>query len=717
MSINVLLADDSVPAQNMGKKILLDAGYAVVTVNNGLEALRKIAEAAPDVAILDIFMPGYTGLEICKRLRATAATASIPVILTVGKMEPYRPEEGESVKSNAVIVKPFAAAELIAAVKSLIGAPSTVVAVQPKPGAEFQAAKPAAEDPLQDYLAAEGVVFPAPLAADQAGVPVPPEGAPQEETADEPLFFAAPSVMGEGIGPREPSVYGGEHILSGAESDGETSLAFDPNATHTPFSASSAASVDLLPAASDSDSGHGMAAFTEFDLEPETPFDASMPGLGKPIIDGPSPAALDATGQAGLVDSSGPEVTAPEFLVNSHEMVSGPLGAAELESSSLDVPALDPLLKVSQAPVPPSMLSWNSLDVGEVPTQIDPDITATSVGSTEEISAPAVVPPPSPEEEARRAAFEALFNSDEIPPLEEIPVLPSLSAPAVLPSISDLSKDYSFHIKPDAELEVLGDDSQQHFLDPGLDPNLVEEGQAEDGLPSTIGTIPDRDPLLDDALPQAGWQKIGSLQELDKTNALTTSAMYLPQVDASDDLVSSSAPETASAEALPKIDDEPANPLEPAYPGEIAQTAPETEPEPPVVCPEAVIAEARTAEPEHTHAGTEIRIAEATLVSVAAEAAVLLTKPASAPAEVEPERDEATPLPAEVAPESVPDEAAAVEQASPRPDQHLTGNPSSSAILARSNDAERVHQAVERVFERFKPLLIAAIVRELARSD
>ena len=58
MSINVLLADDSVPAQNMGKKILLDAGYTVVTVNNGLEALRKIAEAAPDVAILDIFMPG-----------------------------------------------------------------------------------------------------------------------------------------------------------------------------------------------------------------------------------------------------------------------------------------------------------------------------------------------------------------------------------------------------------------------------------------------------------------------------------------------------------------------------------------------------------------------------------------------------------------------------------------------------------------------------------
>ena len=72
--MNVLLADDSVPAQNMGKKILVDAGYGVLTASNGLEARRKIAESVPDIAILDIFMPGYTGLEICERLRASAAT-------------------------------------------------------------------------------------------------------------------------------------------------------------------------------------------------------------------------------------------------------------------------------------------------------------------------------------------------------------------------------------------------------------------------------------------------------------------------------------------------------------------------------------------------------------------------------------------------------------------------------------------------------------------
>jgi len=46
----ILLADDSVTAQNMGRKILADAGYDVITVNNGSAALKKIAELRPECA-------------------------------------------------------------------------------------------------------------------------------------------------------------------------------------------------------------------------------------------------------------------------------------------------------------------------------------------------------------------------------------------------------------------------------------------------------------------------------------------------------------------------------------------------------------------------------------------------------------------------------------------------------------------------------------------
>src|SRR6202158_5879496 len=61
----ILLADDSVTAQNMGRKILTDAGYEVVTVNNGSAALKKILEQKPDLIVMDVYMPGYSGLEVC----------------------------------------------------------------------------------------------------------------------------------------------------------------------------------------------------------------------------------------------------------------------------------------------------------------------------------------------------------------------------------------------------------------------------------------------------------------------------------------------------------------------------------------------------------------------------------------------------------------------------------------------------------------------------
>jgi CheY-like chemotaxis protein len=116
LALRILLADDSMTAQNMGKKILSDAGYEVVAVSNGAAAVKKIAEINPHLCILDIYMPGYTGLEVCEKIKTSSATTRIPVLLTVGKMEPYKPEEGARVRADGVIVKPFEASELLRAV-------------------------------------------------------------------------------------------------------------------------------------------------------------------------------------------------------------------------------------------------------------------------------------------------------------------------------------------------------------------------------------------------------------------------------------------------------------------------------------------------------------------------------------------------------------------------------------------------------------------------
>ncbi len=119
MARKILLADDSVTAQNMGRKILTDAGYDVITVNNGSAALKRVAEQKPDLIVLDVYMPGYSGLEVCVRLKDAQETARIPILLTVGKLEPFKPEEATRVRADGFIIKPFEASELLSALTRL----------------------------------------------------------------------------------------------------------------------------------------------------------------------------------------------------------------------------------------------------------------------------------------------------------------------------------------------------------------------------------------------------------------------------------------------------------------------------------------------------------------------------------------------------------------------------------------------------------------------
>ena len=144
MARKILLADDSVTAQNMGRKILADAGYEVIAVNNGSAALKKIAELKPDLVILDVYMPGYSGLEVCQRLKESQETARIPVLLSVGKLEPFKPEEAQRVRADGFIVKPFEASELLSALSKLED--KVVPRAEPTKPGRFARAMAAAEE-------------------------------------------------------------------------------------------------------------------------------------------------------------------------------------------------------------------------------------------------------------------------------------------------------------------------------------------------------------------------------------------------------------------------------------------------------------------------------------------------------------------------------------------------------------------------------------------
>ena len=176
----ILLADDSVTAQNMGRKILADAGYEVITVNNGSAALKKIAELKPDLVILDVYMPGYSGLEVCQRLKESQDSARIPVLLTVGKLEPFKPEEANRVRAEGFIVKPFEASELLAALSKLED--KVVPRSEPSKPGRFARAIAAAEesgrisrnDSADDNGWKNRISFPHEKTADEKAIDEPP---------------------------------------------------------------------------------------------------------------------------------------------------------------------------------------------------------------------------------------------------------------------------------------------------------------------------------------------------------------------------------------------------------------------------------------------------------------------------------------------------------------------------------------------------------------
>jgi len=182
VSLKILLADDSLTAQNMGKKILTEAGYEVIAVSNGAQAMKKIASDRPDLVVLDVYMPGYTGLELCERMRNSRETARTPVVLSVGKMEPFKPEEGTRVRADGLIVKPFEATELVAIVKKL--AESLASAPYAKPSAEPEEAPQ--------------------TTAEYSYAPAEPEFEIQHSAIEIPSEFASTPAIGMELIPEEP---------------------------------------------------------------------------------------------------------------------------------------------------------------------------------------------------------------------------------------------------------------------------------------------------------------------------------------------------------------------------------------------------------------------------------------------------------------------------------------------------------------------------------
>ena len=126
----ILHVDDDEGCRYVVARMLRGAGFRVVQAATGAEALRRAAEG-PDLVILDVRLPDLDGFEVCRRLKADPATASIPVLhLSATLTEPEARARGLDLGADAYLVQPVQARELVATISALLRARRAEVALR-----------------------------------------------------------------------------------------------------------------------------------------------------------------------------------------------------------------------------------------------------------------------------------------------------------------------------------------------------------------------------------------------------------------------------------------------------------------------------------------------------------------------------------------------------------------------------------------------------------
>lgn len=118
MAYNILVAEDQPDIRDLLALNLRQAGYQVLAVADGLQALASQDEQASDLLVLDLMMPGMDGLEVCKALRGRGR--STPILMLTAKSTELDRVLGLELGADDYLTKPFSLAELLARVKALL---------------------------------------------------------------------------------------------------------------------------------------------------------------------------------------------------------------------------------------------------------------------------------------------------------------------------------------------------------------------------------------------------------------------------------------------------------------------------------------------------------------------------------------------------------------------------------------------------------------------
>ena len=117
---DVLVVEDEPDIRHLVAHHLEREGFRCREVATGAEALRAVRTAVPDLIVLDLMLPEIGGLEVCRRLRADAGTASIPIIMLTAKSDEVDRVVGLELGADDYVAKPFSPKELVARVRAVL---------------------------------------------------------------------------------------------------------------------------------------------------------------------------------------------------------------------------------------------------------------------------------------------------------------------------------------------------------------------------------------------------------------------------------------------------------------------------------------------------------------------------------------------------------------------------------------------------------------------
>ena len=116
----IVVADDDVDIRELVEFKLSTMGHEVVAVGDGAAAIEACREQKPDLAVLDVMMPGMSGLEAIRAMRADDALRDIPVILLTARAQESDVESGFDSGADDYVTKPFSPRELGSRVEALL---------------------------------------------------------------------------------------------------------------------------------------------------------------------------------------------------------------------------------------------------------------------------------------------------------------------------------------------------------------------------------------------------------------------------------------------------------------------------------------------------------------------------------------------------------------------------------------------------------------------